>query len=173
MHEVAQVQIVCWELDQGLQLTPLRANSLKSLELYGQDRRGTEGLEALLVISMLLASATIYLIGEVFDIMELLKALIEADYLFLNIIFIFRCALVNQKLIAGRIVFLLDHLGLPIDGNVALLEKVFNRNGFIRLDNTATTFLHPIALRAAESLSVHRFENEWIETSIIAILASI
>jgi hypothetical protein len=45
LDEVAQVQVVQRKLDHGLKLTPYRANSFETFQLYRQNRRRSENLE--------------------------------------------------------------------------------------------------------------------------------
>ena len=60
---VREVEVVDWELHHGLQLPPRLPDPLESLQLDRQDRRRPEGLEALLVVPVLLTLRTVDLIG--------------------------------------------------------------------------------------------------------------
>ena len=52
---VGYVQVVNWEFNQVLQLTPLVADPFKPFQLDCEDRRRSENLKALLVSLMIFA----------------------------------------------------------------------------------------------------------------------
>ena len=59
---------------------------------------------------------------------------------------------------------------MPLDGNMALLQKALDRDGISWLNDTSATSLDPVALGAGVSLPVNCFENEWLESSFVLCL---
>ena len=71
-----------------------------------------------------------------------------------------------HDLIRHWIILLLNHIGMPLNRNMALLQKVFYGQK-PWLNNTATALLHPVALRARVTLPVDRLEYEWLEALLL------
>ena len=78
--------------------------------------------------------------------MVLRETVLETDDLLVEVFVKLIDRRVPHYFIRGRIVLFLNHLRVPLDGDVALLEEVLHLDAFARLDDAAAAFLNPVAL---------------------------
>jgi hypothetical protein len=91
--------------------------------------------------------------------MEFLEAVLQRDHFF----FIVCLEAFNRRVlhyfIRSGIIFLLNHIGVPLDSYMAFLQEIldWNQGG---LDQAAAALLNPIALAAGISLTIDHLEHE-------------
>ena len=165
LHEVAQVQIVQREFNHCLELAPGSADSLEPLELDGEYRRRPEDLEGLLLLPVFFALTAVDLVGQLLHVMVHLQTFVQTYVLLFNLDIHHVDRAMPHNLIASRVVLVLDHLTVPFDGDVALLQPVVDADGLIGFDYASTALLGPVALRAAIALPIHHLEHKWFGTT--------
>ena len=109
------------------------------------------------------ALTAVHGVGQLLDVVELLQAFFQADNLIFNVVLKLIDRRVAHYFIRRGIVFLFNHFGVPFNRNMTYLQEV--RYQFINtwLDNTATTFIYPIAFCARVSLPIYHLQNKWLE----------
>ena len=169
---IAQIQVVDWKLNHSLQLTSPRSHSLKTFQGYGQNRRWSKCFKWFLVLHVIFTSTAIHLFWQFLKVVKLLDALFQVDYLFADVAFELKNGRMSHDFIRSWVVFLLYHIWVPLDSDMALLKKVPHWY-LIGLDDAATTLLTPVTLRTGVTLAVHQLQNKRLETLLLPCIAHI